>query len=134
MNIGTLLVLLLAAPASALACEQRAVLPEHLQVDDAAHFYVVAIRRAHGANLVATVQRSFGGAWSPGQTVTIQFEQQGLPDAVCELEARGGETWLLNLRPVGGALRVSPFDSRNVPHNHERFATWVRDIEAAVSP
>ena len=121
-------------PVSALACEQGVVLSEHLQVDDASAYYVVEVQRAHGDNLVATVRRSFGGPWLPGQTVTIQFEQQGLADAGCSLDAKTGETWLLKARSSGGALRVSPFDSRNLPESHERFSTYVADVEAAAAP
>ena len=125
---------LLVVSVSALACEEGVVLSEHLQVDDAATYYVVDIQRAHGDNLVATVRRSFGGPWLPGQTVTIQFEQQGLADAGCVLDANAGETWLLKARSSGGALRVSPFDSRNLPEKHERFSTYVADVEAAAAP
>lgn len=124
---------LLFVPVSALACEQSVVLSEHLQVDDAADYYVVEVQRAHGDNLVATVRGSFGGSWLVGQTVTIQFEQQGLADTRCVLDANAGETWLLKVRSSGGALRVSPYDSRNVPENHERFSTYVSDVEAAAS-
>lgn len=120
-------------PVAALACEQSVVLSEHLQVDDAAAYYVVEIQRAHGDNLVATVRRNFGGPWLVGQTVMIQFEQQGLADSGCALDANVGETWLLKARSSGGALRVSPYDSRNVPVNHERFSTYVSDVEAAAA-
>lgn len=124
---------LLGAAVRAFACEQGAVLAEHLEVDDAGSYYVVNVQRAHGDNLIATIVRSFGGAWLPGQTVTIQIAQLGLAAAVCPLDAREGETWLLKTRSAGGALQISPFDIHNLRADHERFATYVRDIEAAAA-
>jgi hypothetical protein len=123
------LALLLAAPA-AFACEEEVVYSEHLAVDSAANYYLVAIKRAHGDNLIGTIERSFGDVLAPGQTLSIQFAESGLADAVCPMDFSAGQTYLLRAHPAGGALQISRFNSHNIPADHERFQTYVHDIEA----
>lgn len=120
--------LLLALPLAASACEPM-VVPEHLGVDSASNYYLVEIKRAHGANLVGTVNRSFGGTVSAGQTVSIQSAEHELAHAICPLDFAVGQTYLLRARYRGGALEISRFNGLNIPADHERFATWVQDLE-----
>ena len=115
------------------ACEQEVVYSEHLNVDSAGNYYLVEIKRAHGDNLVGTVERSFGSGLSRGQTVSIQFVQSELADAVCAMEFAVGQTYLLKARLLGGALQISRYNSHNIAEDHERFSTYVRDIESALS-
>ena len=115
------------------ACEQEVVYSEHLNVDSAGNYYLVEIKRAHGDNLVGTVERSFGSGLSRGQTVSIQFVQSELADAVCAMEFAVGQTYLLRARLRGGALQISRYNSHNIAEDHERFGTSVRDIESALS-
>lgn len=123
------LMLLFVAPLPALACEEG-VVSEHLAVDDAANYYLVEIKRSHGDNLIGTVNRSFGAVLAPGQTLSIQFVETALADAVCPMEFSVGQTYLLRARVAGGALQISRFNSHNVPADHARFQTYVADIEA----
>ena len=126
-------VFLLAMPCEAFACEQTVVLSERLQVDDPGAYYLVRIQRAHGDNLVGTITRSFGGTVAAGQTVSIQSTQDALADATCALEFSSGKTYLLKTQVRGGALQISRYNSHNVAADHERFATYVRDIETAAA-
>jgi hypothetical protein len=126
--------LLLAVPLSAPACEQEVVLSEHLNVDRASSYYLVEIRRAHGDNLVGTIQRSFVGGLPAGRTVSIQFAQNELADAICPMDFVVGQSYLLKAQARGGALQTSRFNSHNVPAEHERFGTYVQDIESAFTP
>ncbi len=123
------LALLFIAPLRAFACEPG-VVSEHLAVDDAANYFLVEVKRAHGANLVGTVNRSFGEVLAPGHTLSIQFVENELPGAVCAMEFSVGQTYLLKARVAGGALQISRFNSHNVPADHARFQTYVEDIEA----
>ena len=114
----------------------RAAAKNHVQlgvVVDPADYYLVEIRRAHGANLVGTIRRAFGGQLAPGRTVLIQLVEEGLADAGCALEFAAGESWLLHASVAGSALRVSRFNSHNVPSGHERFAGYLDDIEKAAA-
>ena len=125
-----LAVALLFTPGFLFACEEEVVYAEHLTVDSTDNYYLVAIKRAHGDNLVGTIERAFGGTLAAGQTLSIQFNETALVDAACAMEFTVGKTYLLRARPVGGALQISRFDSNNIPADHARFATYVRDIEA----
>jgi hypothetical protein len=124
------LALLLSTPAAVFACEEEIVYSEHLAVDSVDNYYLVTIKRAHGDNLIGTIERSFGGVLAPGQTLSIQFAEAGLPEAVCPMEFSVGKTYLLRARPAGGALQISRFNSHNIQAGHERFQTYVHDIEA----
>jgi len=124
--------LLLASSFPILACEQEVVFSEHLKVDSASNYFLVDIQRAHGDNLVGTISRSFGGALVSGQTVSIQLTAQNeLADAICAMEFAVGQTYLLKARVTGGAFQISRFNSHNIPADHERFQTYVQDIESA---
>lgn len=129
----SLLLSLLGCTAPALGCEEGVVLSERLQVDNPADFYLVEIQRAHGDNLVGTVLRSFGGVLAPGRTLSIQFTQSGIADSDCAVEFSAGQRYLLKGRLSGGALQVSRYNSHNIPEQHERFASYLRDIEAATA-
>jgi hypothetical protein len=113
----------------ALACEVG-VVSEHLAVDAAADYYLVAIKRAHGDNLIGTVERSFGGVLAAGQTLSIQFVENELADSVCPVEFSAGQTYLLKARVAGGALQISRFNIHNIPTDHARFQTYIEDIES----
>src|SRR5262245_45937300 len=88
-----LALLLIIAPLRTLACEPG-VVSEHLTVDDVADYYLVEVKRAHGDNLIGTINRSFGGVLAPGQTLSIQFVENELADSVCPLEFSVGQTYL----------------------------------------
>jgi hypothetical protein len=124
------LALLFFVPLPVFACE-AGVVSEHLAVANVADFYLVEIKRAHGDNLIGTVERSFGDLLAPGQTLSIQFVETDLPGAVCPMEFSVGQTYVLKARLVGGALQISRFNSHNIPADHARFATYLQDIEAA---
>jgi hypothetical protein len=123
------LALVLIAPLPAFACEPG-VVSEHLAVDDAANYFLVEVKRAHGDNLVGTVNRSFGEVFAPGHTLSIQFVEDELAGAVCPLEFTVGHTYLLKARVAGGALQISRFNSHNIPADHARFQIYISDIEA----
>lgn len=121
--------LMLGMPLSSLACRELAVFPEHLDVDDAKHYYVVRVEQSEDEHFRGKVERSFGGPFSPGRDVIISFRANEEAHAVCPIELLPGKTYLLRSESSAGTLEISRYNWLNVPADHDRFSVYVRDVE-----
>jgi len=116
----------------ALACKELVRFPEHLTVSTEAErssYFVVVVQRAASDGFAVLVKQSFGGPLAPGTAATIQFTQAEEPHAVCPIDVRPGETYLFRGAVHGASIEVSRYNWLNVPATHERFATYVRDLQ-----
>ena len=153
-TIFLLAALVMVVPTSAIACKVMVVYPEHLDVDTPKHYYVVKIEKAtlkvhsHGSgaatgnekeiviqngessedSFTGIVVRSFGGHFRTNRTVTVRFEPNEEPHAICPVDLAVGETYLLHSESLAGAMLISHYDGFNLPSSDKRFNAYVRDL------
>src|SRR6185295_11990149 len=122
------------AAAPALACKQLVRFPEHLagtfpNWPDA--YRVVEIVEAHDDRIVGRTTKSLGARTHKAEEITFYFQPDEEAHAVCATPFEVGETYLIFSVAKGNRLEISRFNWMNVPKDHVKFKTYVKDIERA---
>ena len=129
--VSTLLVLCLVwQPAN--ACKVLVRFPDHLDFNRevSSRSYVVEIIAHHDKGYVGRVKQSFGGVFEVDKPVVVRFVENEEAHAICPITIAPGSTYLLIGAQPDTDLVISKFNWLNVPSTHERFSTYVHDLES----
>lgn len=129
-----LVVLLTLAATPAFACKQLARFPEHLAGTSSNWldaYRVVEIVEAREDRIVGRIAISFGGGVEKGQVITFYFLRDEEAHAICQTPFEVGETYLVFSTVEGHRREISRFNWMNVSGKHEKFRTYVEDLQRA---
>jgi hypothetical protein len=127
-------ILLLFAAAPSFACRELVQFAAHLTGDSPEwmrFFHVVTILDVRSDRLVGRIDNTFGDRSFLGSTVDLPFISDEEPHAVCPVRYTVGTTFLVYSSNSVPPFTISRFNGYNIPQTHEKFATYVNDLEQA---
>jgi hypothetical protein len=125
------LLTLLSAPV--FACKQLVQFPEHLTGNSANWsdaYRVVEIDQAYDDRIVGHIANNLGAEPIEKKVVFFYLPNEEA-HAICETRFNIGETYLVFSTTRGHRREISRFNWMNVPKSHERFETYVEDLQRA---
>ncbi len=117
------------------ACKVLVKFPAHLTADafgEPSSFYVVVVKSKVGDDFEVLIAQSFGGKFTVGTSTRLSLMKGEEAYAVCAHIPVVGATYLMKTTEDIFGLQVSRFHGI-YEEDHEKFATYVEDLKAAVA-
>jgi hypothetical protein len=128
------LIFLFFTASPAFACRELVKFNAHLTGDTpewTRFYHVITILDVRSDRLVGRIDKTFGDRSLVGRTVDLPFLPDEEPHAVCPVPYTVGTMFLVYSSNPVPPFTISRFNGYNIPQTHEKFPTYVNDLEEA---